>query len=81
MLLDLTQAELAQYRVPVSSLRIAAAVPATTALRWIKTMVEKGLFIRRSDPRDARRIFIELAPQASAAMRTYFGEVGRPLVV
>src|SRR5205085_1541075 len=42
MLLDLLQAEIAQLRVPVSSLCIAAAVPATTALRWLKTMVEQG---------------------------------------
>jgi hypothetical protein len=47
MLLDLLQAEIAQLRVPVSSLCIAAAVPATTALRWLKTMVSKGLFVRR----------------------------------
>lgn len=39
MLLDLLQAEIAHLRVPVSSLCIAAAVPATTALRWLKTMV------------------------------------------
>lgn len=32
MLLDLLQAELVQHRVPVSSLCLAAAVPATTAL-------------------------------------------------
>ena len=42
MLLDLFQAEIAQLRVPVSSLCIAAAVPATTALRWLKTMVSEG---------------------------------------
>ena len=42
MLLDLLQAEIAQLRVPVSSLCIAAAVPATTALRWLKTMVQRG---------------------------------------
>ena len=35
MLLDLLQAELSQLRVPVSSLCIAAGVPATTALRWL----------------------------------------------
>jgi hypothetical protein len=35
MLLDLLQAEIAHLRVPVSSLCIAAAVPATTALRWL----------------------------------------------
>lgn len=81
MLLDLLQAEIAQLRVPVSSLCIAAAVPATTALRWLKTMVAQGLFIRRADPRDGRRVFVELAPQASEALRRYFGEVGQAAVI
>ena len=76
MLLDLTQAELAQHRVPVSSLCIAAAVPATTALRWIKSMTDSGLFVRRADPHDGRRVFVELSPGASAAMRAYFAELG-----
>jgi DNA-binding MarR family transcriptional regulator len=81
MLLDLLQAEIAQLRVPVSSLCIAAAVPATTALRWLKTMVSKGLFIRRADPHDGRRVFVELAPGASQALRRYFGEVGQVAVI
>lgn len=81
MLLDLLQAEIAQLRVPVSSLCIAAAVPATTALRWIKTMTEQGLFVRRADPHDGRRVFVELAPAASDAMRRYFAEVGKPVAV
>lgn len=79
MLLDLLQAEIAQLRVPVSSLCIAAAVPATTALRWLKGMTDKGLFVRRADPHDGRRVFVELAPEASLAMRRYFAEVGRPV--
>jgi DNA-binding MarR family transcriptional regulator len=81
MLLDLLQAEIAQLRVPVSSLCIAAAVPATTALRWLKTMVQQGLFVRRADPHDGRRVFVELAPQASAALRRYFAEVGSVPVI
>lgn len=81
MLLDLLQAEIAQLRVPVSSLCIAAAVPATTALRWLKAMTEQGLFVRRADPHDGRRVFVELAPQASQALRRYFAEVGDPVVV
>ena len=81
MLLDLLQAEIAQLRVPVSSLCIAAAVPATTALRWLKTMVSQGLFIRRSDPRDGRRVFVELAPETSHALRMYFAEVGPVAVI
>jgi DNA-binding MarR family transcriptional regulator len=76
MLLDLLQAEIAQLRVPVSSLCIAAAVPATTALRWLKTMTDKGMFVRRADPHDGRRVFVELAPDASVALRRYFAHVG-----
>ena len=81
MLLDLLQAEIAQHRVPVSSLCIAASVPATTALRWIRTMTDAGLFQRRADPHDGRRVFIELSPAASEAMRRYFAEVGRVAIV
>jgi hypothetical protein len=81
MLLDLLQAEIAQLRVPVSSLCIAAAVPATTALRWLKTMVQEGIFVRRADPHDGRRVFVELAPATSDALRRYFAEVGGPVVI
>src|SRR5688500_13335292 len=77
MLLDLLQAELAQLRVPVSSLCIAASVPATTALRWLKTMTQAGIFVRRADPHDGRRVFVELAPQARQAMRRYFADAGQ----
>ena len=81
MLLDLVQAEIDQLRVPVSSLCIAAAVPATTALRWIKTMTDSGLFVRRADPHDGRRVFVEMAPDTSLAMRRYFAEIGQPAAV
>ena len=81
MLLDLLQAEISQLRVPVSSLCIAAAVPATTALRWLKTLVEEGVFVRRADPHDGRRVFVELAPESSRALRRYFAEVGQAPVI
>ncbi|HWI77338.1 MAG TPA: hypothetical protein VNS53_09695 [Sphingomicrobium sp.] len=81
MLLDLLQAEIAQLRVPVSSLCIAAAVPATTALRWLKSMTDKGIFVRRADPHDGRRVFVELSREASIAMRRYFADIGRPVVI
>jgi hypothetical protein len=81
MLLDLLQAEIAQLRVPVSSLCIAAAVPATTALRWLKTMTDKGMFVRRADPHDGRRVFVELSRDSSLSLRRYFADVGKPAVV
>lgn len=81
MLLDLLQAEIAQLRVPVSSLCIAASVPATTALRWLKTMVARGIFVRRADPHDGRRVFVELSAESSHALRRYFAEVGPVAVI
>ena len=80
MLLDLLQAEIVQHRVPVSSLCIAAAVPATTALRWLKAMTDRGLLNRRADPHDGRRVFIEMAPATSRSLRQFFSEAGLALV-
>jgi hypothetical protein len=71
MLLDLMAARLECGEIAVSSLCIAAAVPPTTALRWIKTMTDTGLFERVADPDDGRRIFIRLADHAAAGMATY----------
>jgi CheY-like chemotaxis protein len=71
MLLDLMAARLEQQRVAVSSLCIAAAVPATTALRWIKALTEQGLFVRSADPQDGRRVYIELSDTAAAALTAY----------
>lgn len=71
MLLDLMAARLERTKVSVSSLCIAAAVPPTTALRWIKTMTDQKLFKRVQDPHDARRVFIELGDEAAAGMRRY----------
>lgn len=71
MLLDLYAARLERQPVSVSSLCIAASVPATTALRWIKTMTDAGLFLREADPLDGRRIFIGLAEGAFDAMARY----------
>lgn len=75
MLLDLMAARIEGRQVAVSSLCIAAAVPPTTALRWIRTMTEAGLFIRRSDPRDGRRVFIELADETATALDHWFAAV------
>lgn len=75
MMLDLLHAELVHRRVSVSSLCMAAGVPATTALRWLTNMAERELFVRRADPQDGRRVFVELAPKVSDALRRYFVEV------
>ena len=75
ILLDLLRAEIVQERISVSSLCIAAGVPTTTALRYIKSMAEQGVIVRRSDPFDGRRVFVELSPNVSAALRRYFADI------
>jgi DNA-binding MarR family transcriptional regulator len=69
MLLELYAAELSGTRISVSNLSISAAVPATTALRWMRVLEERGLLQRQRDQFDARRVFISLTPQASEAMK------------
>ena len=71
ILLDLAAARLEGKAVPVSSLCIAAAVPTTTALRWIRSLTEAGLLQRRHDSQDARRSHVELADGAADAMLGY----------
>lgn len=71
MLLELLRAEIAQQRISVSSLCYAANAPATTALRYIKTMVKQGLIVREADPFDGRRVHISLTPESSKALRDY----------
>jgi hypothetical protein len=77
MLLDLFAADLEQRRVSVSSLCIAAAVPPTTALRWISTMHDAELFERQADPSDRRRAYIALSAKGLDGMRSYAGAIKR----
>lgn len=80
MLLDLTAAHAEGTRVSVTSLCIAAGVPATTALRWLTQMVESGIFVRVPDPADRRRAFIALSDKAVAAMSGYFASLRMPVL-
>ena len=72
MLLDLTAARAEMKRVSVTSLCIAAAVPPTTALRWIGQLVQTGLLQRVEDRSDRRRAFIELTDKSADSMARYF---------
>lgn len=64
MLLDLYAAQLEGHKVSVSSLCIAAAVPATTALRYIRRLTDSGVFVRVPDYEDGRRAYISLSQEA-----------------
>lgn len=78
MLLDLAAARAEGGRVSVTSLCIAAGVPATTALRWLTQMAETGALRRAADPADKRRVFIELSDTAAAGMVDYFAAIEHP---
>ena len=75
ILLELYASELAQVRITVSQLCIGAAVPATTALRWIGNLEAGGLLTRHKDKLDGRRVFVFLTDKAREAFRSYFDSV------
>ncbi len=76
ILLDLAAARAERLQVSVTSLCIAAGVPATTALRWIGQMVDADLLVRVSDPHDRRRAYIALSDNTADALARYFSEIG-----
>jgi DNA-binding MarR family transcriptional regulator len=75
ILLELYAAELGQQRLSITNLCAVAAVPATTALRWIALLEKKTLISRRPDPMDGRRIFVALSADGLQAMEDYFRTV------
>ena len=76
ILLELYGARLRHNQVSVSSLCIAAEVPATTALRWIALMVERGILERRDDPDDKRRAYVYLTEPIARQLSKYFAQAG-----
>lgn len=75
MLLDLTSAALEGRSVPVLSVSAAANVPLTTALRYVKLLVEGGIVKRWDDPNDRRRSLLALEDEALAGMIKYLSNV------
>ncbi|QLC24914.1 winged helix DNA-binding protein [Parasphingopyxis algicola] len=72
ILLDLTLARLTGRDVSVSSACIAANCPATTALRHLARLVEKGFVHRERDPYDGRRVYTRLTRPGFRLMCDYF---------
>jgi DNA-binding MarR family transcriptional regulator len=68
ILLDLYASDLEGRSVSVSSACFAAAVPPTTALRWIRKLVEDGALTRVQDPKDGRRVYVTLSEYAWQSM-------------
>lgn len=79
IMLDLFIAAKERKRLPVTSACIGAAVPATTALRWLTVLEEKSLIVRENDTADARRVFVRLSSDGYEKMVTYFASIGGDL--
>jgi hypothetical protein len=62
MLLDLFAAQVEGKSVSTTSLCVAAAVPTTTALRWIQAMLVGGHILQHADQKDARVKWVTLNP-------------------
>lgn len=71
MMLDLAVAEATGRPISVTSLCIASGVPTTTALRRIDDLKDAGLVDRAPDPRDKRRILVNLTDQGRERMQAF----------
>lgn len=52
-----------------------AAVPLTSALRWLEYLEDQGLVVRSRHPNDARKTFIEITDRGREKMDRHFSEV------
>ncbi len=75
ILLELYALRCEQRRTSVSKLCLAAAVPSTTALRWLEKLHADGLIERDADPFDARRVWVSLSDRGYEALTNYLREL------
>lgn len=80
LLLDLFIAEVEGKRLSVTAACIGAAVPTSTALRWIVILESRGLVRRENDPADARRVFLHLTEDGLRRLTTYFLQLHRETI-
>ena len=75
ILLDLFMAWSDRRTVRIGDACIAAAVPKTTALRWLETLAQRRLVERTSDRSDARSGIVCLTTRGVEVMTTYLGQL------
>lgn len=71
LLLELYAARLERRRIGQNRLAAAAGVPATTAFRMTRLLMEEGLVTATEDPADRRLVILALTDQAAERMRAY----------
>ena len=75
ILLDLFMAWSERRTVRIGDACVAAAVPKTTALRWLETLAQHCLIERTNDRSDARSGIVRLTARGVDVMRTYLGQL------
>ena len=77
MLLDLYIQRCKGHRVSITSICNASFVPATTALRWLAIIQDRGWVSRESDPNDRRRVYVGLTREGEVAIAQYLTSAAR----
>lgn len=75
ILLILYWSSFMQRRMSISSVCVAAAVPQTTALRWVGILQDLGLAKRESHPTDRRVHWLSLSDEGQTGLDHYFDGV------
>lgn len=74
ILVDLFICSLTGRQVSVSSVATASCVPATTALRYIEDLCDRGLIERKASIEDRRVSYLTLTAETRQAIASYFIE-------
>ncbi len=74
ILLDLYIAEKENRVISVTSACVAAQVPQTTAIRWIRMLEQEGFVLRDQDRHDGRRRLLRISEKGYARMTGYIAE-------
>ena len=72
MLLILYCASHSRQRLSITSVCVSAAVPGTTALRWIDQLLRLGMLCKMRNPMDARVTWLDLSDKARLPLDRYF---------
>ena len=71
LLLEAYAAHLEGRRIATTGLGAPSGLSRSTAHRWVLWLVERGLLVRRADPRDERVGLIVLTDECAARLRAY----------
>jgi len=71
ILLDLYIARERGQPVCLTDASLGAGVPLSTAQRWVKQLLARGMLERQDDKHDARRVLITISDKVASVMRLY----------